>query len=74
VPVLIVPSEKEEWVPSSVDVPGMIERWKSFAKPGIVSELGGLIPGANHRVDNDQGQECLSDRVARFLRDIETRP
>ncbi|KAL1839083.1 hypothetical protein VTJ49DRAFT_1884 [Mycothermus thermophilus] len=73
VPVLIMPSGKEEWVPASLNVPAMVERWKSFAKPGIVSELSGLIPGANHRVDNDEGREWLIDRVARFLHEVEGR-
>ncbi|KAH6636500.1 hypothetical protein F5144DRAFT_488387 [Chaetomium tenue] len=66
-PVLIVPSEKDEWVPAEIDVMGLVKKWKSFCKPGIASELSGLIPGANHRVDNDAGQEWLADRVARFL-------
>ncbi|KAL2271593.1 hypothetical protein VTJ83DRAFT_964 [Remersonia thermophila] len=73
VPVLVVPSAKEEWVPASLDVPAMVKRWKSFARPGIVSELSGMIPGANHRVDNDEGQEWLADRVARFLHEVEGR-
>ncbi|EAQ91032.1 hypothetical protein CHGG_02967 [Chaetomium globosum CBS 148.51] len=66
-PVLIVPSEKDEWVPAEIDVMGLVKKWKSFCRPGIASELSGLIPGANHRVDNDAGQEWLADRVARFL-------
>ncbi|KAH6849775.1 hypothetical protein B0I37DRAFT_413225 [Chaetomium sp. MPI-CAGE-AT-0009] len=70
-PVLIVPSEKDEFVPASIDVMGLVERWKSFCKPGIASDLSGLIPGANHRVDNDDGQEWLADRVARFLAELE---
>ncbi len=68
--VLILPSEKDEWVPEHVDVTGMMSRWKSFCKPGIASELSGLIPGANHRVDNEDGQEWLADRIARFLAEI----
>ncbi|KAK4157145.1 hypothetical protein C8A00DRAFT_40507 [Chaetomidium leptoderma] len=70
-PVLILPSEKDEWVPAGFDVMGLVERWKSFCKPGIASELSGLIPDANHRVDNDAGQQWLADRVARFLAEIE---
>ncbi|KAK3295890.1 uncharacterized protein B0H64DRAFT_396747 [Chaetomium fimeti] len=70
-PVLIVPSQKDEWVPTTIDVMGLVEKWKSFCKPGIGSELSGLIPDANHRVDNDAGQEWLADRVARFLAELE---
>ncbi|AEO69211.1 uncharacterized protein THITE_44080 [Thermothielavioides terrestris NRRL 8126] len=70
-PVLILPSEKDEWVPADTDVMGLVNRWKSFCKPGIASDLSGLIPGANHRVDNPAGQEWLADRVARFLAELE---
>ncbi|KAL2181593.1 uncharacterized protein P884DRAFT_189049 [Thermothelomyces heterothallicus CBS 202.75] len=73
-PVLIVPSEKDEWVSPEADVTGLVNKWKSFCKPGIASDLSGLIPGANHRVDNEAGQQWLFDRVARFLAQLgETR-
>ena len=69
-PVLIVPSEKDEWVPAGTDVMGLVRKWMGFCKPGIASELSGLIPGANHRVENEAGQQWLADRVARFLAEI----
>ncbi|KAJ4304345.1 hypothetical protein N0V88_001958 [Collariella sp. IMI 366227] len=72
-PVLIMPSEKDEWVSPRLDVLDLVEKWVSFCKPGIASELSGLIPGANHRVDNEDGQSWLADCVARFLADIEKR-
>lgn len=71
--MLILPSGEDEWVPPEVDVQGLVSRWKSSCKPGIASELSGLIPGANHRVDNDAGQQWLADRVARFLAEMESR-
>lgn len=70
-PVLILPSEKDEWVPAHIDVTGLVARWKRFCRPGIASDLSGLIPGANHRVDNAAGQEWLADRVAQFLAEID---
>ncbi|KAK0736958.1 hypothetical protein B0T21DRAFT_383043 [Apiosordaria backusii] len=71
-PVLILPSERDEWVPfSPPEVEAMIKRWAGFCKPGIASEFSGLIPGANHRVDNTevnpQGERWLVERVGRFL-------
>ena len=69
-PVLILPSAKDEWVPADIDVMGLVARWEGFCKPGIASGHNGLIPGANHRVDNSDGQEWLADRVVRFLADI----
>ncbi|KAK4137846.1 DUF1749-domain-containing protein, partial [Trichocladium antarcticum] len=69
-PVLILPSEKDEWVPPGVDVGGMVERWKSFCKPGIASELSGLIPGANHQVDDAAAQQWMVERVVGFLAEL----
>jgi hypothetical protein len=69
-PVLIVPSGADESVPAEVDVPGMVERWKGFCRPGIVSGLSGLIPGANHRVDDATAKEWLADRVGRFVGEL----
>lgn len=70
-PVLIVPSAEDEWVPKSIDVAGLIKYWGQFCRPGVYSELSGLIPGANHRVDNDEGRRWLADRVLRFLREVD---
>ncbi|KAH8890920.1 duf1749 domain-containing protein [Thozetella sp. PMI_491] len=66
-PVLILPSGQDQYVPSSVDVPSMVARWKTFCKPGIASELSGLIPGANHQVEQPEAREWLADRVIQFL-------
>ncbi|KXX79549.1 hypothetical protein MMYC01_203134 [Madurella mycetomatis] len=72
-PVLILPSEKDEWVSKEIDVFGLVNRWKSFCRPGIASELSGLIPAANHRVDDAAAQKWLAERVAGFLAEIEKR-
>lgn len=69
--MLILPSEEDEWVPEQIDVRGLVNKWKSFCKPGIASELSGLIPGANHSVGDAAGQEWLADRVIRFLSELE---
>ncbi|KAK4456067.1 hypothetical protein QBC34DRAFT_453813 [Podospora aff. communis PSN243] len=69
-PVLIVPSGADEFVPAEVDVPGMVERWRGFCRPRIMSGLSGLIPGANHRVDDATAKEWLADRVSRFLGEL----
>ncbi|KAK0623323.1 hypothetical protein B0T14DRAFT_425853 [Immersiella caudata] len=69
-PVLMLPSGADEFVPESVDALGMVERWKGFCRPSVVSELSGLIPGANHRVDDATAKEWLADRVAQFLGEL----
>ncbi|KAK3331962.1 hypothetical protein B0T19DRAFT_414328 [Cercophora scortea] len=66
-PVLIVPSAEDEFVPGTIDVAALVKRWESFCLPGMASELSGLIPGANHRVDDARAQEWLAERVVRFL-------
>lgn len=72
-PVLILPSEKDEWVSKEIDVVRLVNRWKSFCKPGIANELSGLIPGANHRVEDAAAQKWLAERVAGFLAEIDKR-
>ena len=66
-----MPSAEDEHVPKTIDVPGLMGRWKGFCRPGVYNELSGLIPGANHRVDNPDGQEWLADRVVRFLSEVQ---
>lgn len=70
VPVLIVPSEKDEYVPEGVDFERLMTRWMGFCKPGVASKLSGLIPGANHCVDQPDGQDWLAERVVPFLKNL----
>lgn len=66
-PVLVLPSEKDEYVPQTIDVVANIARWKTFCAPGIYSDLSGLIPGAGHSVEQADAQLWMADRVIRFL-------
>lgn len=68
--MLIVPSEEDEWVPKTTDASRLLKCWEGHCRPGVYSELSGLIPGANHRVDNDEGRKWLSERVLRFLGEV----
>jgi hypothetical protein len=68
--VLIVPSGKDEHVPGHIDVAGLVRKWISACPPGIASELSGLIPGANHRVEQAGAQHWLAGRVVGFLREV----
>jgi hypothetical protein len=65
--VLIVPSEKDEHVPASIDVAALVERWSGACKAGVVSKQSGLIVGANHRVEYLEGQQWLAERIVMFL-------
>ena len=70
-PVLIVPSGEDQFTPEQVDVPAKVERWKSFCRPGLVSDLSGLIPGASHEVEQDEAREWLGETVVKFLQEVE---
>ena len=72
-PVLILPSGEDEWVPKLVDVEGLLRTWMQACGEGIASEESGLIPGANHRVDGEEGQKWMTERVVRFLKGLEER-
>ncbi|KAK4212906.1 hypothetical protein QBC37DRAFT_317252 [Rhypophila decipiens] len=70
-PVLIVPSEKDEFVPETVNVQDLMDRWRGSCRPGVYSDLSGLIPNANHRVDDGDARMWLVDRVLKFLAQLE---
>ncbi|KAK4169471.1 hypothetical protein QBC43DRAFT_307803 [Cladorrhinum sp. PSN259] len=76
-PVLILPSEKDEWLSNDIKMDMLLEKWKTFCLEGIASDLSGLIPGANHRVEktdeengDNEGERWLVERVSRFLESV----
>lgn len=69
-PILILHSGKDEYIPPHVNKEALIQRWKSLCRPGIASELSGLIPGANHRVEEKEAEEWLVNTVVKFLQSI----
>ncbi|KAK4647360.1 uncharacterized protein QC761_0000140 [Podospora bellae-mahoneyi] len=69
-PLLILPAEKDEMVPASVDKQLLLERWSTAAPKGVVSELSGFIPDADHVVSSSEAQKWLAERVAKFLSSI----
>lgn len=58
-------------MPPTVDVDGLIAKWKSLCLPGIASDLSGRIPGANHRVEQPESEKWLVETVVNFLKSIE---
>lgn len=69
----MVPSAEDEHVPQGIDIPGLMSRWKKACRPGVWSELSGLIPGANHRVGNPEGREWLGGQVVKFLGELSSK-
>ncbi|KAF4472310.1 UPF0613 [Fusarium albosuccineum] len=64
-PVLVLHSEKDEYVPERIDQAARNKQYRE-ANP-VVSPLSGLIPGASHTVDQPEAQDWLSKRVVEFL-------
>ncbi|KAK0732472.1 hypothetical protein B0T21DRAFT_334657 [Apiosordaria backusii] len=69
-PLLILPAEKDEMVPALVDRQALLERWVAAAPKGIVSELSGFVPDADHVVSSPDAQKWLAERVVKFLEAI----
>lgn len=68
---LIMPSENDEMVPLGVDKQELLDRWTRAAPEGGVSELSGLIPGADHGLSEDGMQRWSVDRVVEFLEELQ---
>jgi hypothetical protein len=68
---LIMPSEKDEMVPESVDRETLLRRWMSAAKEGVVSSFSGVNPGADHELSEVHMQEWFVERVVHFLGRLE---
>jgi hypothetical protein len=70
-PTLIMPSENDEMVPPTVDKKTLLQRWIKVAPEGVVSELSGLNPGADHQLSEEGMQLWFTDRVLRFLKKLD---
>jgi hypothetical protein len=70
-PTLILPSEKDEMVPESVDKEGLLRRWMEAVKDGVVSGFSGVNPGADHELSKVHMQEWFAERVVQFLGTLE---
>lgn len=70
VPFLICFSEKDEFVPSSVDKVALLEKWKQASNEKYWSEHSGLIKNANHNVKDPASQEDLFQKIVGFIREF----
>lgn len=66
-PLLILHSDRDEFMPSSVDKGALIETWRSLCRPGVASPLSGVIPRANHRAKHPDAEKWLVETVVKFL-------
>ncbi|QUC22322.1 uncharacterized protein UV8b_06563 [Ustilaginoidea virens] len=65
-PVLVLHSEKDEFVPKHVNQASENKRYQDANS--LVSPLSGVIPGAGHTVLEETAREWLGQRVVDFLR------
>ena len=74
-PLCVLMSEKDEYVPRSVDKKGVMERWVSMVKKGegSIDEVNsGVVARASHNLVKDGGEIVggLVTRVLGFLEDL----
>jgi hypothetical protein len=70
-PALILMSGKDEMVPQTVDKVELLGRWIEAAPAGVVSELSGVNPGADHELSGEGAREWFVERVLGLLRELE---
>jgi hypothetical protein len=69
-PTLIMPSENDEMVPPTLDKERLFKRWVDVVPEGIVSELSGLNPGADHELSEEIMRMWFTNRVMKFLKTL----
>jgi pimeloyl-ACP methyl ester carboxylesterase len=67
-PVMVLHSEKDEYVPDTIDQAALNKRYQA-ANP-VVSSLSDLIPGTGHTVLGGEARDWLARRVEEFLRQL----
>lgn len=68
VPVLVLLSEEDEYVPAHVNQLALLKKYQRCN--AYVSELSGYIPDANHAVVLPDSQKWLAKTVVKFLQDV----
>ena len=66
-PTLILESAQDQFIDPSIDKAALVERWSSISTNGAISDLSGLIPGADHQVHQHDAQVWLAECVEKFL-------
>jgi pimeloyl-ACP methyl ester carboxylesterase len=69
-PVLVLHSEKDEFIPEYVDQVVLSKRYRDASS--LVSPLSGLIPNTGHTVLEDEPREWLAAKVIEFLTSIDS--
>ena len=69
-PTLIMPSEDDEMMPPAFPKSALLRRWFRASPAGLVSELSGVVPGADHALSAVDSQRWFAERVVLFLRSL----
>lgn len=67
VPILVLYSGADEFVPDSVNKQALIDKWKSNTKEGVWSQYSCVIGGATHNVGPKSKSGAVEDLVARVM-------
>ncbi|KAF9700612.1 hypothetical protein EKO04_001897 [Ascochyta lentis] len=66
-PTLILPSEKDEMVPPTVDKEALLQKWIQACPVNLVSPISSLVPDSDHVLSALESQQWFADRMVRFL-------
>lgn len=67
VPLLVLYSGSDEFVPSTVDKVALINRWQNKTQPRVWSVHSGVIDGATHNIGARSKSGAVEDVVSRVL-------
>ncbi|KAK9451427.1 uncharacterized protein V1518DRAFT_408532 [Limtongia smithiae] len=67
VPVLVLYSGSDEYVPLSVDKTALVSRWKAATKPGIWSDVSQVVKGATHNLGKGSEETSMEDALDAIL-------
>lgn len=71
-PTLILMSEKDEMVPSTVDKEALLKRWVGTIPDGLASKRCQIIPfDADHELSGDEAMRYFIETVVRFLEEVD---
>ncbi|WFD36789.1 hypothetical protein MCUN1_003678 [Malassezia cuniculi] len=67
-PILALMGAQDEFVPDGIDRAGIINRWSKILEGTPLHTK--LIPGANHKVDDESAQQVLVQSVVSFIKSL----
>lgn len=72
VPLLILFSGSDEYVPDSLDKKKLVETWKNCCSNGMWSEIGGIVDGGTHNLGEGSSEMAAHNAVQRVAHFVDT--